>query len=145
MSCFTVDPEHIDALIAAYRQHKESFDDGAYYRQGRIEFNAQRVGAMLWDENVSAVRDRYPKLYEDMIPMPPEGWGSYPYRTPTPVEALSLLDCYEYQASDSGTWDVSEAKVIVDRMRSTFIHALSGYDDAPWMWSREHFEAVGVA
>lgn len=108
-----------------------------------IAYNAHgedALGGLLWSENQQSVAERYPDDHEGTWPGPcgltTADILAYTYtppqRMPSPVEALKLLACYEYQACEHREWKQSAAKAICEQLRSAFISALPGYDEAPW-------------
>lgn len=97
----------------------------------------QRVGQMLWSENVASVRARYPDT-PDRLPGPVNCDYRYPYHgldhhdNFNPVQILKACDCYEYQACEHHYWPKSEAKAYIDALRGRAWRALPGYADAVW-------------
>ena len=55
-------------------------------------------------------------------------------RLPTPVQAIKLVHCYEYQSCEHDGWETSEAHRFTTALLSSLEHSLPGYDDAPWEW-----------
>ena len=49
-----------------------------------------------------------------------------------PVELLSALACYEYQACETEDWESTEAAAFCRALRKELISRLSGYSEAPW-------------
>lgn len=113
----------------------------------RLE-DAGRLGQMLATENLRSIHARYPDTIDndENVPGPCEPyWQSYAFkshsRRPSAVEALKLLDCYEYQSCESAEWHTSEAKQFCDTLRDHLISRLPGYDEAPWEWTAEKVRA----
>ena len=50
----------------------------------------------------------------------------------TPVAAIKLAQCYQYQANEHDGWEGSRAKDITDRLIGAAIGKLPGYESAPW-------------
>jgi hypothetical protein len=147
VSAWVVGKEHIDLLVTAglvfpgrrcqnsklrwYGTHEGELDDS----------NADVIGGKLWAENYASVNDRYPDAAEQGgLPGPVgfEGEETLTYtldRIPgmvDPVVVLKAIDCYVYQSCEHGGWATSEARAIVEALRSACIKILPGYDDAPW-------------
>lgn len=99
---------------------------GQHYRRLTQE-TAETVGQVLLDENVRSVNHRYNEdemhVYEHATPAD-NRW--------TPVEILSAINCYAYQACETPEWNTSEANAIIEALRNTLIHTLPGYSDGPW-------------
>ena len=137
MSAYVVNKSHINALVL-------SGLGLVWYHEGkRHELtlrSADRVGQMLLDECVKSVSYRYPDDEITELPGPTDAEWLVPFkfnpvvRRPTPVQALKLLDCYEYQSCEHPGWQTSEAKAFCDVLRRNLIHRLPGYDEAPWEW-----------
>ena len=109
-------------------------------RSVRLE-NADELGQMLWGTNALSVRTRYPDLYEGgEYPGPlgfDVGWvDEYryvrPFTRPTAVEALKLIDCYEYQSCEFDAWREHPAYYFCEALRFSLISALPGYREAAW-------------
>lgn len=107
---------------------------------------ADEVGRMLWTENVRSVTYRYP----DDTPSTRPGPASedidaeaemYVYTdpgyVPTVVEACSAICCFEYQSCEHPGWRKSEALRFCDALRHSLMHALPGWEKAPWGWDSE--------
>lgn len=126
-------------------------------RDGRDELrleNAEAVGQMPTDECVRSVSHRYagseslPGRYPDGL----DGFGDWfepftyaamqPGRCPTPVEALKLLDCLEYQSCEHPGWRDSDARAFCEALRRQMIACLAGYDEAPWELAHGRVGAV---
>ena len=157
MSAFIVDRKHIDALVAS------GLNRGPYgplrwaHGDDRGELTretADKVGAMLWAENVASVEHRYEHVVAAGEDLPgsyqlelvvdgvapvevPQWWSDYRFdRTHaprlSPVAALKAIDCYEYQSCEHSDWEESEAFAFCDALRRSLIGDLDGYDAAPW-------------
>lgn len=147
MSAFTVHPEHIRTLVWAGLQYTRpgspmtwpvtDFDNatspetvqssfGRHYRQLTRD-TAEVVGQILLDENVRSVNYRYSEderfVYDHATPASTR-W--------TPVEILSAIDCYEYQACETPEWSTSEAHAICVALRHILVRTLPGYENGPW-------------
>lgn len=101
---------------------------------------ADRVGAMLWSENVRSVCYRYDEP-EDADGLPGRvgfsimdvaeyrfeyngGWSA--------VEILSALGCYDYQSCEHPEWPSSEAYAFVHALQARCIDQLEGMSEGPW-------------
>lgn len=147
MSAFVVHIEHIRTLIWAGLNYtrpgshmtwhvpdpenavspenvQSSF--GRHYRQLTRD-NAETIGQILLDENVRSVNHRYEEdelhVYSHAAPSD-KRW--------TPLEILSAITCYEYQACETPEWSNSEAYAICSALRDTLVRAMPGYSDGPW-------------
>ena len=89
--------------------------------------SAGRTGAMLHAENVLSVDHRYDEQNDEEPYV--HDHREFPK---TPVEALKLLACYEYQTCEHEGWKQSEAFAFCSALRRALIDALPGYDAAPW-------------
>lgn len=171
MSAFIVSKAHIDALVQAglsygqrgrlrWRVAEPDFhaypDNLAGYSKAvqavtreLDHMTADRVGAMLWTENVMSVRHRYADvgaaLDLDNAPGPVgltvedvTGY-TFPVMSAPRVDAVGILKalaCYEYQTCEHPEWPTSEAKAFCDVLRHYAINALPGYEDAEWEITR---------
>jgi len=167
MSCYMVNREHIDALVELAINGPSgiavspdnawartlSYHTGLTEERGWLperhevtEENADVVGQMLAHQNAESVRARYRPLHEDGQLQLPEwadegytftGTRFTPYRTPTALEGLKLIQCYEYQACETGPlWYRSQAKAFCGALLHRLIQKLDGYRDAPRDWTR---------
>lgn len=89
------------------------------------------VGQMLLEENIDSVNQRY---NDDDLQI-------YTYTTPrawhSPVEVLKAINCYRYQAGDTGYWIRTEAHNFCVALEIAVITQLPGYDDAAWAIGRD--------
>lgn len=121
--------EYVQQLQAAYRQLNAN--------------TADQTASMLMFECIRSVAYRYQDCEWPDLPGPipnpnPSSIHVYPLeKAPSPVQALKLVDCYEYQSCEHPDWDSSEAKRFCAALRSALIGSLPGYDDAPWEWDQE--------
>lgn len=162
MSAFLVSRAHIDTLVAAavsgpaattgtwyppqwpavawtavdaldWRAAAECFVTAEYD-------NADRVGSMLWAENLASVAHRYPNDVDGTRPSGEDFADTdtityqWPMSTPRPdaVAALKALDCYEYQSCEHPGWRDSEAYRFCDALRRALVAHVPGYRDAAW-------------
>ena len=150
MSAFIVSEGHICALIAAchhprnlvqWRGESGTFrfrtTDGSTYCCLDPE-SQDAVGRMLLAENIRSVAYRYPRDVPGErpgpVPNPEPDLFQFrsPKRRPTPVEALRLLGCYEYQSCEREDWEQSEAWRFCRAAQEHLITTLPGYEDAAW-------------
>jgi hypothetical protein len=122
-----------------------------YGRQRReLRFdNADEIGRMLWTENVRSVAARYPDdtpatrpgpVSDDIDAEAAEFVYRDPRYTPTAVEALLAISCFEYQSCEHGDWRNSEARRFCEALRHALIRALPGMNEAPWGWDADEIE-----
>ena len=118
MSAFIVADAHIDFLVTY------AIGGGPSRVSGE---NPQELGQMLLDQNTRSVNWRYRDnaAAEKYVFRPFTGLM-------TPIAAIKLCDCYDYQACETDDYEKTEAARLVDAIRSKAIRALPGYDDAPW-------------
>ncbi len=106
-------------------------------RQEAQPERASEVGFMLLAENLRSVLYRYGGD-ETMRPewaREPYTWRDPGYRL-TVAEALKALDCLEYQSCEHPGWHDSEAAQFAEALRRALVHALKGYEAAPWEWTK---------
>ena len=146
MSAFIVSKQHIDAICSAALTYPKwgihwCVEDEPW-KQLRRGDEPSRVGQMLWHTNVASVATRYDDCAPGKWPGPTgltlDTVLAYRYQpprsVPTVVEALKLLDCYEYQSCEHEEWESSEARNFVESLRRALIKELPGYDHAAWDW-----------
>lgn len=127
MSAFVVSKADIDILVTAYLALRGS----AYANE-----EADKIGRMLWRENVLSVAYRYQM---------PERCGAEHADYIAAIEAYAfepiyakaaavakIARCYDYQSCEHPDWEASEARTIADLLMAAFPATLHGYDDAPW-------------
>lgn len=151
MSASQVGVDHIEAMLAA----ADSYGRGRHAGEGTFSYRyadeviyivtrMHETGRMLWLANARSVEARYPPgrpglqsaREMGLIPELAEGFRFNPYRqrTPTPVQALKLCDCFRYQACEPEDWRRSEAAAFVEALEHRAIEALPGYAEASWEW-----------
>ncbi len=134
MSAYVVSKHHIDAIVTAWValgiRHRDS--------RSRSE-DADKVGAMLWHENLESVRYRYGYADPDLpgatveeytwtrVRMPDGEWSVVIARI------LKLLDCYAYQSCEHPGWAESQAAKLVGAMRQEAWTLLPAYAEADWV------------
>jgi hypothetical protein len=158
MSAFICGQDHIKALavFAVGKRYGSMRVAPNYFRHdyapaaqmdGRGETDVATFYAnILYCENVRSVQSRYSDCGHDDLPGPiskPEmltvttrdvfELGSGTLR---PLDILKMCDCLEYQSCETDDYRETPAFKLLDRIRGAAIHALPGYDDAPWDWQR---------
>lgn len=152
MSAFVLNKGHIDAMLRAglayshasrlywYTSHPGTIEQAQELHRELRSDTADQIGAMLVAENVRSVCYRYEKQPTDELPGPGDSYWLRDYHydprgpIPTPVAALKLVDCYEYQSCEHPEWEGSEASRFCDALRRKLIDALPGYEEAAWEW-----------
>ena len=124
MSAYLVSHKHIDAILTGYASMK-------YVPASHAAVEALTArGKVLLAENVRSVAHRYSEL--------PETSHATEYvfkeysKKLTPVTLLKLCDCLEYQSCETDDYFSTDAYSSLNILRSNFIAALPGYDDAEW-------------
>ena len=135
LSWWTVDPVVL---------HQLPYDALPTVRREAQPESADAVGAMLVSENLASIHHRYPDTLDGgVIPGPHDAHWETPYAfafvrpVPTPIEALKLIACYEYQSCEHPEWPASEAYSFCDALRHQLVGILDGYSAAPWGWPPE--------
>lgn len=152
MSAFVVSKAHIDTLVHAglrsghparggytlrWFVDKPEWTGGDTYESYMVAVQgatreltrqtANRVGAMLWNENHRSVDHRYNEASDREV---------YRFKespiTSNLVAVLKAIDCYEYQTCEHDEWEQSEAFAFCQALRKAVIHMLPGYEEAPW-------------
>lgn len=138
MSAFVVNPNHVNAIIRALwdEQHPLSWRKSHTQGYARLTHEtADEVGRMLLAENIRSVQCRYPDL--DLTGLSAEAAEftvDWLWKSPTPVEALKLVKCLDYQSCETSNWESTEAFRFLEAARERLIVKLPGYEDAPWEW-----------
>lgn len=124
------------------RQEQEWREVGYSTNHTIANVTPDQAGDMLTIENVRSITFRYPDTLDGgPLPGPTVAYWDEPFqfalpsRPPTVVEALKLIDCFEYQACEHDEWSKSEAFRFCEALRRSLVGTLPGYDAAPWEWS----------
>lgn len=146
MSAFVVNKSHINAIIQAglnvqYKPFTWYHEENGELKQYKLTSDtADEVGQMLLDECVHSVRYRYEDSDLSDLPGPinaeylmPFEWKPF-VRMPTPIEAIKLIHCLNYQSCEHPEWDTSNAHDFCQGLCHTLESQVPGYDDAPWEW-----------
>ena len=101
------------------------------FRAGLGErIDLDRLGQLLWDENIRSVSHRYPGESSATLPGPgKETTFTYRYEPMAvePVRALAMLDSYVYQACEALDWHSTTAYLITLALRAAAVRQLPGY------------------
>jgi hypothetical protein len=160
MSAFLVGHDHIDLLVdaALYACTEGRFSwyhgdrkrvlvpDGlqAIGYDAGFEIEATAAGRMLLAENDRSVAWRYQQ------PRDQQTWESYTFRPSVRSRAelpkgavaggvaqvLKALNCFEYQACETGDWPQSDAFAFCDALRREMCRKVDGYEQAQWEFLR---------
>jgi len=147
MSAFICSPNQFKqlALFATRRSYGQSLRVDPRYVDG---FDRDHVGEgaelaslyadTLYQENIRSVRARYPSDVWDNLPGPitkplhiiidseEECRGC----NVTPIEALKMCDCIEYQSCETDDYHTTPAWWLLNGIRRAAIRLLPGYEDA---------------
>jgi hypothetical protein len=119
MSAFIVSKKTIDYIVSAYVKFADVFTVGS-------DFDPDKIGQMLWDENHKSVNYRYgekskaPKYKFSKI------------ADVDPVVAIKQVHCLDYQSCEHDGWEKSQAFKFGHRLISILASSLPGYEAAPW-------------
>jgi len=153
MSAYVVERHHIVYLVEAAMHPWAIADAGiswawdidheaGTYKRGEIRpgnyARAVEVAQMLWDENVRAVRIKYPDT--DALPGPigedykitQQDFSGALWQRIDPVQVIKACDCYEYQSCEDPDYYQTEAAAFIRSLRKRAINYLPGYDEAEW-------------
>ena len=158
MSAYLVDPEHIHVLLhaAVYRWPGQvdlawpttetpsavnAVEDRHWAIVRRLTSSTMDVvGQLLVDANAASVNHRYEENNAYVY-----SWQRLRHTDWSPVELLSAIAGYEYQACEAPDWATSEAHEFCVRLRQVVIQRLPGWDAGPWTITRDstpaHVEA----
>ncbi len=121
----------------------EAVADAERRRRTLTDDTAGQVGAMLLAENRRSVDHRYDE--DELDPSEAYIYERFPRditHSFAPVEILSAIRCYEYQACEHPGWETSEAHAFCRALEAAAIRALPGYDSAPWEITAETEPAI---
>lgn len=124
MSAYVVTDEHIAAILQASSPQYPG-DSFSYYWNDE-QHCTKNLGQILLNENYRSVNFRYSKN-DSPHEFQPKAIQQY-----KPVEILSLIAGYEYQACETDDWRETEAFAIVDALKHRAIKRLDGYEKDPW-------------
>ena len=146
MSAYIVDRNHIRFLVASALHVNERgrfHDYGFRWHDGKSghqldQYNATRIGQMLWDECINSVKYRYPEPNEHGLPGPIEETFIYehippgPSFEPTPAQIIKAVRCYQYQSCEHPEWETSSAHAFCNELIMGITSLLPDYEEAPW-------------
>jgi hypothetical protein len=144
MSCILLNHEHHEALAGAFKHHGKDFLP-LRMPDGNV-LNTHDIGKALALENAKAYTDRYEtpagltqasEIINDAVSLVSnariERWrfeiGS---NRVSVVQLFKWIHSYQYQASDSKTFEGSYAEKICKTLEYILATKLDGYDDAEW-------------
>lgn len=120
MSVIIVSDEHISAML------RFGFGDGWADKDFRDQL--QTTANILREENTDSYNERYHQEHAEFVPCVID----YTQPELSPVQVLKLLQCYEGNSDQLGTYHCSRAAQEVRRIREKAIRRLAGYDAARW-------------
>lgn len=124
MSAFQVSPQHIAALVTVWANGPRDAES----KWLRPNDDERAAFEMLSIENAKSVGYRYNE------PTKPVAYISWQVGAPSPsiIEAIKLLDCYEYQSCERPEWEETETFRWCYRLRRALCRALPGYSKSEW-------------
>ena len=135
MSAYLCSSNHISALVTW----------GASHNAFNTDTDPAKVAERLAIENIHSVEHRYSDLTgmatDEFFGLDREAYiaacqveNHRPNNNNAlkPVDVLSLLDGYEYQACKHPEWESSQAREFCRQIGRRAVSLLDGYDDAPW-------------
>ncbi len=149
MSAFICGPDHLIALaVFAAGKDRYGYRVDPRYLDGAAKLEAYNEGELasayadiLYAENIRSVLHRYPDDTFDTAPgliekpehiaVSPAAFRMNKYRLP-PLSILKMCDCLEYQSCENEDYRTTPAYALLTAIRKAAIHALPGYDGAPW-------------
>jgi hypothetical protein len=137
MSAFIVDSEHIDALVhlALYGPVGATNWYAPQFGGKKLDVNAAEVlGHELELANLLSFNSRYPHHRQVIGPyeFPDILHATRPWITT--IQALKLVQCFEYQSDCDAKWDESAVCKFCGQLKNALIRTLAGYNDAPWSY-----------
>jgi hypothetical protein len=138
--------DHIDLLITAALRWRvlTNATTAAFTRAERhlVVATATETARILQQENLAALRwlsDRgRTRLADRAVPDP------HVFREVDaldPVEVIKACHAYQHLCSSAPGWSGSTAHRLVAAISTAATHRLSGYAEAPWIWSRPQIRA----
>lgn len=133
MSAFHVSNDHINYLLSWARRNNPI----VWSRDRRFDITQSehywRVGVILREANSASMKARYgdePVEYqaENLLPL-------------HAINIVAGCDCLAYQSNEYDGWEDSDAKYILDQIRSAAISRVPGYSDH-WELTKERFEVT---
>lgn len=133
MSCYIVEKNHIQFIMAAVQSPTIRFDftykdeAGNWVTVAKGDFAATaKLGNILWQANAVGVNARYKErnTVEELTSR------DVYLCAIDPMQLLRSLDCLEYQSCDAASWEDSVAAGIVHRLIKLAYQSLPGYSSA---------------
>ncbi len=93
---------------------------------------AAALGKIFYEAKLMAVCERYednPKCYGPYVHNPVWALLVENYK---PVEIIKAVKCLDYNCSSAEDWEESAAYIALERIKSTAIRLLPGYNQAQW-------------
>lgn len=139
MSCNIVSDKEIDFILSAFLISSKSdcvyFGDeylkvksGNYYFDKAHRANVNKIGQALKNKNYESYNTRYRENHEYE---PYELIEVYGDKNRT-LQALALLDYYDYQTCEAEGYDKSHEAAFINRVRKVLINALPGFSECSW-------------
>jgi len=146
MSAYVVCDSHISAILQAVfnatQRHscggfpnpwKVQGDEKAYHYCAFALEEYQSQANVLMLENLRSVNWRYRNSpHIEQQPMVGEVQLNLNAEPVTVLQALKLIDCLDYQSSESEDWDSTEAFKLLCKYRKILTPCLPGYDQCKW-------------
>lgn len=127
MSAFVVSKTDIDILVTAFASLNPA---------GAALLNLDKLGAMLWRENVDSVAYRYnmPDRHFSEHEAYLKDVAAYRHAAVAarPEAVAKVAACYDYQSCEHPDYESSEAREIYLAIAAGFPETLPGYDAMPW-------------
>jgi hypothetical protein len=147
MSAYVVDRNHIaylvqSALDVARRGGCKSFrwwgaDDESHELPFGDQEAADKLGQLIWDENIRSVLHRYPQDTRETMPGPIG--EDFVYRHDFTMcydfnvaAILRACHCWEYQTCETPDHKKTAAWAFVDALQRSVASHVPGYKDAAW-------------
>jgi hypothetical protein len=147
MSCMLLHPSHHSALAGAWFAFSERHSRPSFPNRFGIKTPSEGdVARILAGENGRAYHDRYEYDSSDSKRLrssadaealinnrDADQWAyNIASGKVSVTQVLKWLHCYEYQTSDSKTYEGSPAQWVVEQIAKAATRKLEGYDSATW-------------
>lgn len=119
MSVMVLSDKHLSTILR--------FGFGPSWADEDFRSRLQSTADRLREENILAYNERY----QDELPVLPCEID-YSAQEVTPVEALKLMQAYDDNCSELGTYHGDTAAEEIRSFRQSAIARLEGYSSAPW-------------
>lgn len=125
MSAFLCERDHFAYLVsAAMTWGVGNLRPGDYDE-------AQRIGNMLWQENINSLKARYGDRIQE-TPDFTRADAKKVWRDLDPIQVLKSIRCWQYQTCEHEGAEESEAWIFILALQDHAINHLRGYKDAEW-------------